>query len=98
MSKNKHMENLYDSADKFINLANILVQEDNSGTVGAAMRFASARYSVFELSLTRNIAKEKEAIKEELLKDYTLMIEENLNVYIRHQAEKAKTSKLKVFA
>jgi hypothetical protein len=88
MSKNKHMENLYDTADKFINLANILVQEDNSGTVGAGMRFASTRYSVFELSLTRDIAEEKEAIKEELLK---------VNVYSRHQAEKAKKSKLKVF-
>lgn len=98
MSKNKHMEELYDVADKFINLANILVKEDTSGAVGSGMRFASTRYSAFELSLTgRDIAKEKEAIKEELLKDYALMLDINLDVYIKQQAKKNKEEKLKVF-
>lgn len=94
MSKDKHMESLYDTADKFINLANILMQEDKSGTVGAGMRFAAARYSAFELSLSgRDLTKEKEAIKEELLKDYALMLDENLHLYGNHQIEEAKKNK-----
>ncbi len=98
MSKNKHMENLYTAADKFINLANILVKEDTSGTVGAGMRFAAARYSAFELTLTgRNLIEEKEAIKEELLRDYALMLDENLHVYGNYQAEQAKQAKKSQF-
>ncbi|MCF6309801.1 MAG: DUF3144 domain-containing protein [Sulfurimonas sp.] len=98
-----NMEDLYTNADKFINLANILAKEDTSGMVGSAMRFAAARYSAFELSISdRDLAKEKEIIKEELLKDYSLMLDENLDVYIRHLREKAQQekaqSKLKVFS
>ncbi|QOY54933.1 DUF3144 domain-containing protein [Candidatus Sulfurimonas marisnigri] len=103
MSKNIDMDTLYKTADKFIDLANILAQEDKSGTVGSAFRFAAARYSAFELSLSnRDLAKEKEELKEELLKDYALMLDENLDVYIRHLREKAQQeksqSKLKVFS
>lgn len=93
MSKNKHMENLYDTADKFINLANILVQEDNSGTVGSGMRFASARFSAFEISTSgRDLVKEKDALIEELLADYKLMLEENFHVYIHHQHQEIQKS------
>ncbi len=96
-------DTLYTVADKFIDLANILAQEDKSGMVGSGMRFAAARYSAFEMSLSdRDLTKEKEIIKEELLKDYALMLDENLDVYIRHLREKAQKeisqSKLKVFS
>ncbi len=96
-------EDLYTNADKFINLANILSKEDTSGMVGSAMRFAAARYSAFELSISnRDLAAERETIKEELLKDYALMLDENLDVYIHHLKQKAQQeksqSKLKVFS
>jgi len=103
MSKKTEVEDLYTNADKFINLANILVKDDTSGMVGSGLRYASARYTAFELSLSgRDLDKEKETIKEELLKDYSLMLDENLDVYVRHLREKAQQeksqSKLKVFS
>ena len=98
MSQKTKMEALYDTADKFINIANELSQKDTSGGVGAGMRFAAARYSIFEMTLAgKNLAEEKEAIKEELLRDYTLMLEENLQAYIRH-TEAQNKEKLKVFS
>ncbi len=83
----KERDTLYTNADKFINLANTLAQEDKSGAIGAALRYASARYSAYEVSLVaEDMAKEKEQIKETLFKDYAMMIEENLQVYINHIA------------
>ena len=85
MSQNKDMEEFYDCADQFVNLANELSQKDSSGKVGSALRFAAARYSAFESSLmTQDLAKDKEAIKEKFLKDYDLMLEENIQAYIEH--------------
>ncbi|QOY51722.1 DUF3144 domain-containing protein [Candidatus Sulfurimonas baltica] len=103
MSKNVDTDTLYTTADKFIDLANILSQKDKSGTVGSAFRFAAARYSAFELSLSgKDLSKEREELKEGLLKDYALMLDENIDVYIRHLREKAQRekshSKLKVFS
>lgn len=103
MSKKTNVEDLYTNADKFINLANILVKDDTSGMVGSGLRYASARYTAFELSLSgRDLTKDKKIIKEELLKDYALMLDENLDVYIRHTREKNQMdiskSKLKVFS
>ncbi len=89
MSQEFDMKELYNCADKFINLANDLSQKDKTGRIGAALRFAAARYSAFESSmLTKNLAQEKEAVKEKLSRDYNLMLEENLESYIKHLAEK----------
>ncbi len=89
MDQNKEMQEFYTCADNFINLANELTQKDNSGKVGAALRFAAARYSAFESSLiAKDMEKEKDEIKDKLLKDYTLMLEENLQSYIRHLKDK----------
>jgi len=88
MSKEFDMKELYNCADKFINLANELSQEDTSGTVGTALRFAAARYSAFELSVvSEDFEREKEAIKKRLLDDYSLMLEENIESYIKHIKE-----------
>ncbi len=85
MSQNQDMSALYTAADKFINLANELSQKDASGTVGTAFRYAAARYSAFESSLAaKNLSEEKDTIKERLLNDYEIMLEENLQAYIRH--------------
>ncbi|MCW8894747.1 MAG: DUF3144 domain-containing protein [Sulfurimonas sp.] len=87
MSQNINMEALYTSADKFISLANEIAQKDTSGTVGMGLRYAAARYSAFESSMmTKDMAKEKNKIKEALLKDYEMMLEENLTMYIKHLA------------
>ncbi len=106
MSKN--LDEFYTTADKFVNLANTLSKEDKSGAVGSAMRFAASRYSAFEMSLTgRDLAKEKEAIKVELLTDYSKMLDQNLDAYIHHIAKKNKEeekeeekieTKLKIFS
>jgi len=49
-----------------------------------------------------DLAKERDTLKDELLKDYAWMLDENLDVYIRHLREKSQQeksqSKLKVFS
>ncbi len=91
ISQEESIKALYDTADKFINLANELNQKDPSGTVGSALRFAAARFSAFEAStIAQDLEAEKEAVKEALLKDYTLMIESNLDAYIAHMKEQAQ--------
>ncbi len=93
-TNNIDMDALYTSADKFISLANELAQEDASGTVGMALRYAAARYSAFESSTTsKNMAAEKDKIKETLLKDYDIMLEENLQIYIKHLEAEAKKNR-----
>ncbi len=93
----KDLSDFYTTADKFINLANDLSKKDRSGKVGSAMRFAASRYSAFELSLTdRDLAKEKEAIKVELLTDYSRMLDQNLDNYIQHIAQENKKAKPEV--
>ncbi len=88
MSQEFDMKELYNCADKFINLANDLSQKDTSGTVGTALRFAAARYSAFELSVvSEDFEGEKEVIKKRLLDDYSLMLEENIESYIKHIKE-----------
>lgn len=85
----KNLSDFYTTADKFVDLANELSMKDKSGAVGSAMRFAASRYSAFEMSLTgRDLEKEKEAIKIELLTDYSRMLDQNLDDYIHHVAQK----------
>lgn len=87
MSQEKDIEEFYNIADKFINLANELNKTDTSGRVGSALRYAAARYSAYEASLvTKDMAAEKEEIKKSLMKDYDMMLDENLDAYIRHLA------------
>lgn len=93
----KDLSDFYMTADKFVDLANDLSKKDRSGKVGSAMRFAASRYSAFELSLTdRDLAKEKEAIKVELLTDYSRMLDQNLDDYIQHLAQNNKNVEVKV--
>ncbi len=89
MNDEEKMKEFYKSADQFINLANELSKKDNSGKIGAALRFAAARYSSFEMSLKfKDMAVEKESIKKSLLDDYALMLDENLDTYIKHLEKK----------
>ncbi len=82
------IDTLYTLADKFIDLANELSQHEtySPNTVGTAFRYAATRFSAFEASMAAtDLARDKERIKTALLKDYDHMLEENLQVYIRHQ-------------
>ncbi len=89
MNNEEKMKEFYKCADEFVNLANNLAKNDNSGKVGAALRFAASRYSSFEASMkTKDLAKEKENIKKSLLDDYALMLDENLEAYIKHLEKK----------
>jgi hypothetical protein len=89
MTNEEKMTQFYKCADEFINLANDLAKDDNSGKVGAALRFAASRYSSFEASMkTKDLAGEKESVKKSLLDDYALMLDENLETYIKHLEKK----------
>ncbi len=83
---------LYTLADKFIDLANELSKQENpTSSVGTAFRYAATRFSAFEAStIASNLAKEKDAVKAALLKDYEHMLEENLQAYIRHLEAQTK--------
>ncbi len=87
------IDTLYTLADQFIDLANTLSQEEYSpNTVGTAFRYAATRFSAFEASMVAtSLAQDKERIKAALLKDYEHMLEENLQVYIRHQQAEQTT-------
>ena len=87
MDRNKDIEEFYKTADKFIDLANELGQKDQSGRVGSALRYAAARYSAYEASIvSKDMGAEKEEIKKSLIKDYDMMLDENIEAYIRHLA------------
>ncbi len=89
----KHREELFDNADRFIAMANELAGKNSSGIVGAALRYAAARYSAFEASTAHtDMERDKEEIKKELFNDYALMLEENLQVYINHQKSQQPNS------
>ena len=75
---------IYDHADKFINLANELAQEDPSGRVGMALRFAAARFSVFEASTqTQSLAAEKDKFLPLIAEDFQKVLEYNFEDYVR---------------
>ncbi len=81
------IDTLYTLADKFIDLANTLAQHEEYSTekVGTAFRYAATRFSAFEASIAASdLSRDKEIVKNALLKDYEHMLEENLQVYIQH--------------
>jgi len=81
-------EAVYEYADKFINLANEIAKSDNSGAVGAAIRFAAARYCAYEASLqTNNLAEEKEKQLSLFVKAFTDMLRINLDDYANIQGQ-----------
>ncbi len=89
MNQEESIKELYDYADKFINLANELSKKNNSGIVGTALRYASARYSAFELSVVarEKMEEERENFKKNILKDYDQMLEENIKAYIHYLSQ-----------
>ena len=73
---------IFDYADKFIELANELVQSDNSGKVGVALRYAAARYSAFEASLqAQSLDEEMDTLREAFANDFETMLQINFEDY-----------------
>jgi len=82
-------EAVYDFADKFINLANELSKLDNSGAVGAGLRYAAARYCAFEASLrTNNLIADKDKQLQFFTDTFNKMLQKNLDDYIALQFKK----------
>jgi len=79
---------LYDNADKFINLANEIAKSDRSTGVGAALRFAAARYSAYEASLqTKTLAADKDAKLQLFAQEFSNMLQVNIEDYIKVQTQ-----------
>ena len=75
---------MYDYADKFINLANELSQSDRSGKVGMAIRFAAARFSVYEASTqTNNLAEDQDKYLQLIADDFKNSVQVNFKDYIK---------------
>lgn len=86
MSEEQSQPTMYDLANEFINLANELVETDNSGNVGVALRYAGARYSAFEATAhSQDLANEKEEIIKMYLEDYRKMLSDNIDDYLKAQ-------------
>ena len=79
---------MYDYADKFINLANEMAQSDQSGSVGMAIRFAAARFSVFEASTqTNNLAEDKDKYFQLIADNFNRTLQFNFEDYIKILAQ-----------
>ncbi|MEJ2648983.1 MAG: DUF3144 domain-containing protein [Sedimentisphaerales bacterium] len=75
---------MYNYADQFINLANEISKSDKSGSVGMAIRFAAARFSIYEVSTQSNdLAGAKDKYLQLLAEDFKKMLEFNIDDYIR---------------
>jgi hypothetical protein len=75
---------MYDYADKFINLANEMAKSDRSGNVGMAIRFAAARFSVFEVSTqTKNLAEDKDKYFQLIADNFRKTLQFNFEEYIK---------------
>ena len=82
-------EDIYNYADKFINLANEMCKSDNSGAVGVGLRFAAARYCAFEASLqTDNLVADKDKHLQNFTNTFKKMLEQNLDNYILMKFQK----------
>ena len=89
MSQEDQNKELYATADKFINLANELVQSGQSGIVGPAFRFAAARFSAFEASMrTANLAEDQEREFTLFADEFSRMLRINIEDYVRVQSQK----------
>jgi len=87
MGQNSDKE-IYDNADKFIELANEMSKTISPGEIGIAIRYAASRYSAFEASMrTKNLAEDKDKHIQFFSKTFTEMLQMNFEQYINLQAE-----------
>ena len=75
---------MYDYADQFINLANEMAKSDRSGNVGMALRFAAARFSVFEASMkSHNLSEDKDKYLQLFYDNFKKVLQFNFEDYIK---------------
>ena len=80
---------LYDNADKFIELANEMSKTLSPGKIGVALRYAAARYSAFEASMqSKNLVADKDRRMQFFVETFTEMLQVNFDQYIQLQAKK----------
>ena len=73
-------------ADKFIELANEFTKTESKERVSAAIMFAAARYNAFEASSkSKNLKKDKEDALNWYGKEYTKMLDANMDELIEMQ-------------
>ena len=82
-------EVIHEYADKFINLANEMAKSDHSGNVGLGLRYAAARFSVFEASTqTNNLAEDKDKYFQLISDNLNRVLESNFEDYIKILSQK----------
>jgi len=78
----------YDRADAHINLSNDLSKDINPGKVSASMIYATARFNAYVSWIGFDQAADMAQAREETVKyfveQYQIMLEENLDDYIRN--------------
>lgn len=78
----------YDRADAFIHLANEQNQDIGGGKVSASFMYALARFNAWVSARGFDSAEEMKTAREETIqyfvRQYTAMLEENLDDYIEH--------------
>ena len=81
-------KDIYDNADKFIEVANEMSKTVSPGEIGFAIRYAAARYSAFEASMrTKNLADDKDKHIEFFAKTFTEMLQMNFEEYSNLQSK-----------
>ena len=86
MSKDVKELEMFEMADKFINIANELVQAQGQeiGRVGAAIRYAAARFNAHDAnSKSKNLEEDKENAIEWYTDQYKKMLVENIEDHIK---------------
>jgi hypothetical protein len=89
MSEDKDELTIFEMADQFIEVANKLVQADkqNLGRVGAAVRYAAARFNAHEASAkTDDLAGAKDDAVDWYTEQFRLMLIENIDEHIEMQS------------
>ena len=77
---------MFEMADKFIKIANELVQDQRQeiGRVGAAIRYAAARFNAHDAnSKSRSLEEDKEKAIEWYTDQYKKMLVENIDEHIK---------------
>lgn len=77
---------IFEMADKFINIANELVQGQGQevGRVGAAIRYAAARFTAHDAnSKSSNLEDDRENVIEWYTDQYKKMLVENIDAHIK---------------
>lgn len=78
-------------ADQFIALSNELIKQHAVGDVGAAVRYAAARFAAYEADLqSPNLSKDREYVLTWFTKEYNSMLLENIDEHIRHKQAKGR--------